>query len=180
MHENLQLGKKYLHKAIRKKALFPPPYTLLIYAEKAGGNQREIKKIHDRAIKLMPESFYIRDKYISAIQPRWGGSYEEMTRYIDSINFDHLSNARIWQLKGEVDGEKGYTAYLNRDYKEAIEHYTKALSYGDKANFFWVRGYSYLSIREYEDAHQDFSNYLKYVKDDKKIRDAVKYLNDKL
>lgn len=173
-------AKYYLRKAIKVNDRFSPPYTLLMYAEKSSGNRRQIKKIHDRGLKQIPESFYIRLNYIGALLPRWGGSYSAMSDYLNAINYEEISNPRVWVLQGSVEGEKGYTALLRADYSASIDHYNAALEFGDQAYFLRKRGEAYWNIGELDDALDDLSRALVYMADNKKIQKWVRYLEQEL
>jgi tetratricopeptide (TPR) repeat protein len=166
-----------LESAINENKRFAPAYCALMQIEEASGNIGGLKSILDDAIRSIPETYYIRYTYLTALHPRWGGSYELMQEYASGISKEALINPRIWSLKGEVPAERGYTALLNKDYNKAIQYYTEALSYGERMSFLKYRGRMFMKVKKYDMALQDFMRYTKYDESDKEVNDYIKYLN---
>ena len=180
MRELHALAKLYLRKSIEDNNLFVPAYCQLISAEKSSGSIGEIDRIHNKAIELVPESYYVRAMYLNAIVPKWGGSYDKMSLYLQSINYDQLSNPRIWSLQGMVDREKGYSAYSHEKYLQSIDFYNKSLIYGDGMYVYLWRSYSYWKVNNLKESLADLRKYLEYDKNNKKVQRRIRYLSSKL
>jgi tetratricopeptide (TPR) repeat protein len=166
-----------LKSAIKANKRFAPAYCALMQIEKASGNIDGLKRILADAIHSIPETYYIRYTYLTALHPRWGGSYELMQEYASSISKEALINPRIWSLKGEVPAELGYTALLNKDYNKAIQYYTEALSYGERMGFLKYRGRMFMKVKKYDLALEDFMRFTKYDESNEEVNDYIKYLN---
>jgi hypothetical protein len=175
-----QEAKSDLLVAIKQNDRLSPAYCSLIFIEKASGNNDSIKNILAIAVRSIPETYYIRYTYLTSLHPRWGGSYEQMQEYANSIDKDALINPRIWSLKAEVPAERGYTALLNKDYNKAIQYYTEALSYGERMSFLKYRGRMYMETKQYDLALKDFMRYRKYDKSDKEVNGYIANLNEQL
>lgn len=181
-------GMRQLHReakgdlliAVQQNSRLSPAHCALILIEKASGNTDDMKNILDAAVRSIPETYYVRYTYLTSLHPRWGGSYEQMQEYTDSLDNDALTNPRIWSLKGEVPAERGFTAKLNNDYTEAIRYYTEALSYGERMSFLKIRGYMYMEVKQYDPALQDFLKYRKYEQSDREVNGYIDYCRKRI
>ena len=167
--------------AIKTNNRFPPAYIGLINVERASGNGDDCKRIAIDANRLIPESYYIRFAYLQTLEPRWGGSYSAMLAYTNNIDAALTKlNPRIWGLKAEVPAERGFTAWLDNDYTQAIKYYSEALRYGDRMEFLKNRGKIYMSSGQYELALNDFSRYLNFDKSNEEVNRYIVQVRDYL
>ena len=81
-----------------------------------------------------------------------------MQAYANSLDQAVRLNPRIWSLRAEVPAELGYSAWLSRDYPEAIKYYTEALRFGDRLEFLKNRGRIFMTTKQYAAARRDFSH----------------------
>lgn len=82
------------------------------------------------AIKMLPDNTLVRNRYISSLEPRWGGSYEQMKAFIERSKTEGVSNIGIMQLEAIMYDDMGYTLFEMGDKSSAIEYYLKALKLG--------------------------------------------------
>jgi hypothetical protein len=172
-----QEARNDLLRAIKENKRLSQAYCSLILLEKASGNTDNAREVLEKAIRSIPETYYIRYTYLTSLHPRWGGSYEQMEEYANSLDKEALINPRIWSLKAEVPAERGFTAFLNHDYNNAIQYYTEALSYGERMSFLKYRGYMYMVTKQYDLALKDFTRYRKYDKTDGDVNSYIAQLN---
>jgi TPR repeat protein len=90
--------------------------------DKAGG-----RKLLDRAIAIDPRTFIVREKYMGALQTRWGGSVEEMRAFLNECRRAGLSAAHLRILEGLVVEDEAWTLrYRKGDTRAAVRAYLKA------------------------------------------------------
>ena len=100
-----------------------------------------------------------------------------MQAYANTLDQAARLNPRIWSLRAEVPAELGFSAWMARDYPEAIKYYTEALHYGDRLEYLKNRGRLFMTVKEYAAARRDFARYLEYSKSDGEVNDWIKGLN---
>ena len=105
-----------------------------------GGEYRaRFHAIAQRAFALCPGCFQVRVSHMVGLQPRWGGSYEEM---VDAARAARLSvNPRFAALPGYVDRDRSSVANEAGDLSGALVHIERACALGDEAEFLRVRGH---------------------------------------
>jgi hypothetical protein len=137
-------------------------YISLLQIAQASGSTEQAKAIEMRATVAVPTTYYVRHVYLTALQPRWGGSYEEMQQYEAGLNDAARTNPRIWSLKGDSWGERGRSAWQQHEEMDAISYYTTALQFGDRLEFLKARASLYINTRQYELALKDLVHYRAY------------------
>lgn len=101
-----------LLRAIEQDPKLLPAYSALIDIEQGSGSAEDAAYFESEAVKHSPAAYYLRHNYLTSLQPRWGGSYEEMQAYVDKLDEAAKINPRIWSLKGEVSAERGRWVWL--------------------------------------------------------------------
>jgi tetratricopeptide (TPR) repeat protein len=94
------------------------------------------------------------------LEPRWGGSYEEMAQFATESAPYAKPNPRIAALKGYVDWEQGRAAEAAGRNGDAIEAYQRALQYGNLWEFRYQRGRYNARADQDEAALDDFNSVL--------------------
>jgi tetratricopeptide (TPR) repeat protein len=151
--------------ALKEDDGFALAYRALIQIAQARGDTVTAERVMNEAVRKVPQTYYVRFAYLSALQPNWGGDYSLMREYADTLDDAAKLNPRIWSLKAEVPAAMAHSAWRSRDYSQAIRYYTEALSFGDRTAFLRNRGMIYLEVKDYARARADFARYLEYVSD---------------
>ena len=155
--------------ALQENRRFAPAYIALIAIDRAAGDTVSAEKALNEAVRWMPETYYVRHAYLRALHPRWGGDYSMMQAYASSLEQAARLNPRVWSLQAEVPAELGYSAWVSRDYPEAIKYYTEALRFGDRLEFLKSRGQLFLTTKDYAAARRDFARYVGYSTTDTQV-----------
>ena len=82
-HDYLQLGKQDAYQAIKLNENNPFSYQLLLRILSNRGDSEELEQAFQRAIKKFPDFYPLYQTRLSALQPKWGGSIEEMYQFTD-------------------------------------------------------------------------------------------------
>jgi tetratricopeptide (TPR) repeat protein len=133
MREYLALGVRDVDVALKKNPKrFYAHLMLLRFGKNIGEFQGDM--IAKKALDIYPSSFLLRGRYMEMLEPRWGGSYEEMNKFAsESVPFAKM-NPIIMTLKGSAYADMADLAFKEGNGQLAIDLYERALSYGD--NFF--------------------------------------------
>jgi len=133
-------------------------YAVIIDAAKGVSDDKTMESVYAAGIRNVPLSLSIRTSVISALRPRWGGSYEAMSKFAEDAQKYAAQNPRLESLKGFADEDKGDLALGAGDRKKAILFYNQALGEGgDFALAYAGRGNAYDQINRFDDALEDLT-----------------------
>jgi tetratricopeptide (TPR) repeat protein len=87
------------------------------------------RKFLDLAVRIDPDTFLARSKYMNNLETRWGGSLEQMRAFFEECKKARLSKAHIDFLEGMVAEERGWL-HVHKDGNgvAAKKDYEKAAS----------------------------------------------------
>jgi tetratricopeptide (TPR) repeat protein len=123
---------------------------------RAGGGREAAEARFEAYLERDPLNYGVREYLISAFEPRWGGSYQAMERVAEEAQEYVDRNPRLRVLLGFHQADIALSAYWDKEYDAAIDHYSKALAFGDYGTA-WARGRAkaYLKIEKYDLALDD-------------------------
>lgn len=130
-------------------------YSTLIDLSSSGRGGMTREAVSNHGLALMPASYEIRKSYLFKLMPRWGGSYEQIDAFLEDTRQYVEANPALNPLLGFKDYVLGYTLQSSGRYQDAIEHYSKALSFGEKEWYLKQRGTAYLQLKDFENALKD-------------------------
>ena len=85
-------------------------YFHLLDLGRALGVKEDLRALFDRAIGLDPSSYAVRLKYMVTLEPRWGGSMEEMRNFYAECQRAGLNDAQNKELQGMLSQEQAWLA----------------------------------------------------------------------
>jgi hypothetical protein len=135
-------------------------YRQLIDLAAIDGDKPASRRFLREGLKLQPNSFVLRMAHMHNLEPRWGGSYEEMAEFAQESAPYAKRNPRIAALKGYVDWEEGRVAEAGGRNGDAIEAYQRALETGNLWEFRYQRGKFNSRSNQNEAALDDFNSVL--------------------
>jgi tetratricopeptide (TPR) repeat protein len=110
-----------------------------------------------RALDLCPACFELRRQYMVGLEPRWGGTYEEMEQFAKESQRMAGANPQLRVLIGLRYADQGQSACGAGRYDEAVALHNQALSYGEYWNFFFGRAKALRCSHRYQEALLDLA-----------------------
>jgi tetratricopeptide (TPR) repeat protein len=94
------------------------------------GDSDQSRELLRLSIKLDPGNFIVREKYMGTLEPRWGGSLDQMYAFLDESKEAGLSAAHLELLEGVIVEDQALTHKEAGDYAAAERDYRKAIAMG--------------------------------------------------
>ena len=131
---------KDLQQALRLKPnWYLPALHLLNIAQHQGGAQGEGHKraLMELADRAYPSNFMARSRYMTSLEPRWGGSYEDMQAFVDECarTCRHPSHARWLEAMFKETQARDLPGKENSENRRSLYHQALALTRDADASF---------------------------------------------
>jgi tetratricopeptide (TPR) repeat protein len=94
------------------------------------GDEPEIRAGLERSLKVDPQNVIVRLAYMGSLRPRWGGSVERMTAFLEESRSDGLSTTKLQLLEAVIISDRGDDYRNAGDYPAAEREYRKAVALG--------------------------------------------------
>jgi tetratricopeptide (TPR) repeat protein len=108
----------------------PKPFLSYFYsldiARHYASNERS-RKLFDRAAQLDPNSFGLRTKFMSVLEPQWGGSAKEMRAFLEECKKTKLSPSNLRELESRVYEAEGFEYHAVGNLAAAEAAYRNAI-----------------------------------------------------
>jgi len=133
-------------------------YRTIILAERTREGLQSISAVTQAGLRQTPASFAIREAFMLALLPRWGGSDDAMERFATDSQAYAKQNPRLRLLLGFADWDRG-ESIVGKDQQAALSYYNRALQEGgDYWRFFLSRGEAYYWLKRYDEARSDLNH----------------------
>lgn len=127
--ENLESMRQYHELATSElvpslkltKKPFLSVFHLLDIAKSRGSREQALALIA-AANEMLPANTLARNRYMTSLQPRWGGSYEEMRQFITRSRDEGLGKEGLIQLEAIMYDDMAFT-YLERGDRQNATKY---------------------------------------------------------
>jgi tetratricopeptide (TPR) repeat protein len=90
------------------------------------GDDTGSRKLLDRAVKIDPRNFIVREKYMGSLQTRWGGSVEQMRAFLAECQQAGLDAHHLQTLAALVAEDEGWVHQQEGDKEAAVGAYREA------------------------------------------------------
>jgi len=97
----------------------------------------QFRPLAQRAFALCPGCFQVRVSFLVGLEPRWGGSYQEMAQAVRAAPLS--ANPRFAVLSGYADSDRAQVAIEAGDLESALQYIERACARGEEADFLRVR-----------------------------------------
>ena len=124
--------------------------TIMLYTH----SRDEFEDNYDEALKLAPGSVETRLAYMRGLEPRWGGSYDEMAKYAAEQR-SALAPDDAKRLLARIPAGHGFDRMREKNYGEAVNQLTAAILLDPDAEYLCGRAYAQGEIDPNRAALQD-------------------------
>jgi predicted Zn-dependent protease len=166
----------------RSLALTEKPYvshrTLLTIARNMG-SRREQRTHYEAAIHLAPASVNTRLAYLTTLEPRWGGSYEQMEAFVAESRAALPDPQDVAALAARIPAYRGFEKQRAQDFMGALAHFDEAIGLSENADALCQRSYVLSKLQRYPEALRDIGAALAKERDDRYCLDMAAYLAPK-
>lgn len=127
--ENIESMRQYHQMAelelVPSLKLTKKPYLSVFHLldiAKSRGSRDRASALVAAANEMLPGNTLARNRYMTSLQPRWGGSYEEMRQFITRSRDEGLSKEGLTQLEAIMYDDIAFT-YLERGDRQNATKY---------------------------------------------------------
>lgn len=164
MSSYFDVAEKYFIQAIKNNQESTLPYVGLIRMYRTSDRDK-MKESMIKGLQVDPSSYRIRYYYLFGLQPKWGGTNEDLKEFFEETLGYSDENPRLKSLEGFLYYVVGdIKSYYDDDIKNQVIACKTAKSNLDGALdlsvhplFYSRRGHNNICLKEYNDAIADFS-----------------------
>jgi tetratricopeptide (TPR) repeat protein len=155
-----ETAAKYVQAALTLRPKLIEGYYVLASIARFKGDEAAEQTLTRKALEIAPASFRIRRGHLQALMPRWGGSYEAMTRFAQESQAYAAQNPKLKILLGLVDWDHADIAIREKDYEAGLRWLSKALEAGEYYGYYFNRADIYLRMKDNAKALTDLDRAL--------------------
>jgi len=137
MEEALERGLADLDRSIALRPGLVAAQRTKIRALMNRGAGPDMRQTVDDALAVCPSCFQVRATFITAIIPRWGGSYEAMGRFAEEGNT--TLNRRLRVLPGYIERDRAQLLEIDGQHAQALTMIDRACALGEYWEFLEER-----------------------------------------
>jgi tetratricopeptide (TPR) repeat protein len=160
--EKIGLMRAYFEKARsdaeRSLSMTPKPYisrrTLMTVA-RVLGRRKDAAVHYVEAIRMAPDSVGTRLDHMAGLEPRWGGSYAEMEKFVAESRTQLKTTAAADRIAAAVPAYRAQDAARARDFDVALRHYNEAVALDPDAAPACGRAYVLSELKRFDEALAD-------------------------
>lgn len=152
MTELLDSASRDLKRALELRPKLLAAHALeLSIASTNGARDEALQTLLQRGLVHCPLCYEIRAKYLQALTPRWGGSYERMKRFAGSLSARTSANPKLRVLAGFAQNDLCETLRESGKLVEAAAACDAALQFGDDPRLLESKLWLLLEQERYQD-----------------------------
>ena len=144
-----------LRTSISMRANIVAYYELIRMAKADSESQVSASEYLSRSLELCPTCFEMRRQYMVGLEPRWGGSYQEMQQFASESQRMAGAHPELRLLQGMPYYDQSNSACSGGQGAEAVELGNKALSYGEYWGYYYQRAMALRCSKRYREALHD-------------------------
>lgn len=170
--ENIRTMRSYLDRARadlgRSLTLAHKPYisrlTLMSIA-RTSGSRRDERAHYLEAVKLAPQSIELRLAHMTALEPRWGGSYAQMEAFLAESRSQLQDPGALARLAARIPAERADERQRAKQYAQALTLYDEAIGLHESAYTLCERSYVLSQLKRDAEAFADVKRALSKARD---------------
>jgi predicted Zn-dependent protease/Flp pilus assembly protein TadD len=160
--ENIRAMRAYLDKARadaeRSLSMTPKPYISrrsLMTVARMLGRRSDAGMHYAEAIRLAPDSVDTRLDRMAMLEPRWGGSYAEMEKFVAESRSQLKAPGAADRIGATIPAYRAQEAARGRDFGLALRHYDDALALDPDSGPACGRAYVLSELKRFDEALAD-------------------------
>lgn len=157
MTHYFELAKKDINAALKKKPTVMVGYKTLLQIANGMGDDEAKQKITGTVLKIAPNTYYLRFQHLYGLQPKWGGSMQQIRKFARAAQKKRQQNPRLYALLGYEYAVKADQAKRRKQYKKAVKLYSKAIDYAPVSNWLRQRAFSLGKLKRYDEQTRDLN-----------------------
>jgi len=170
--ENIRAMRSYLDRARadleRSLELTQKPYisrlTLMSIA-RTSGSRRDERAQYLEAVKLAPQSIELRLAHMTALEPRWGGSYAQMEAFLAESRSQLNDPGAVARLAARIPADRADERQRAKQYAQALKLYDEAIGLHESAYTLCERSYVLSQLKRDAEAFADVKQALSKSRD---------------
>ena len=157
MTHHFELAKKDINAALKKKPAAIVGYKMLLQIANGMGNDEAKQKITGTVLKIAPNAYYLRWQHLHGLQPKWGGSMQQIREFTRAAQKKRQQNPRLYALLGYEYAVQADQAKRQKQYKKAVKLYSKAIDYAPVSKWLRQRASSLGKLKRYDEQTRDLN-----------------------
>ena len=127
LHRNLAVARKDLEASLplTRKPIVSVVHLMNVTMHREGG--RANRKWLDEAIRIDPNNFAARRRFMYTLEPRWGGSYPEMWAFLEECRKQKLKDSHLRTYESIIYIDQANAFSQGKQDERALPLYKKAL-----------------------------------------------------
>jgi tetratricopeptide (TPR) repeat protein len=152
MQFHFNIAKLNFNRALNKKPDLLHAYAYLLNIAMTSSNNTQANGYYERGLEINMYSKRMHLFYSFALQPRWGGSMEQLEKFSEIMAMLSKDHPQLKSLIGVVDTETGDKLFYSGKPAEALLHYLKAEKNGATWYLNMNMGDAYVKTGDYDAA----------------------------
>jgi tetratricopeptide (TPR) repeat protein len=140
MHERFASAREDLYAAIKLNNKLSMAYALLISMANAQGLDEHQVQAVQAGLTVAPKSYHVRWMFLVTLLPQWGGSYEQIEKFVELTVAPDADDPALQRLRGFADYARAQGLQRQKKYDAALSHYDRALRHGPHWKYLYWRG----------------------------------------
>lgn len=153
-HFNIAYREALQALTLHKKLI--PAYLIIIRLANASGAKEIENQAIMEALKEQPNSYLVHYNALFALEPKWGGSFEEINAYLQQVEPYYSENMLLASLEGFPHSVRANILRINassdEDYRIAEQEIDKALAFGENPMYEIEKADIYKEQGRYQEA----------------------------
>ncbi len=134
------------------------------------------------AAKLAPHSTEVRIARMISLEPRWGGSYEQMEAFVGEVRRDLKDPADVGRIAARISFLKAVDQDKAGKYEDALRLYNQGLQQSKEPYMLCSRSWVQAKLKRHEEAYRDAKEGLAMQHDEpyclERAADEIHHLKD--
>jgi len=130
------------------------------------GSRDEFNTAYLEALRLAPGSVETRLAYMRNLEPRWGGSYQQMEAFVAESR-PALDPRDANRLAARIPAYHAFESIRAKDYSQALVQFAPAIALDPDAQYLCERAYAMAELKMYNQAFSDVDRALSASRDNR-------------